>query len=114
MFDSSRDCTSIEKGVLTRLIAAALVNETVAWLEAESQAENEVASLWGRRTPDEHRLPVKVTTRMLVQLAAAADTAVSTRHASGSGSESGSGSAWTVQVGRDLAEIRKLIGAAEA
>lgn len=112
MFDSSRDCTSIEKGVLTRLIAAALVNETVAWLEAESQAQHEVASLWGRRTPDEHRLPVKVTTRMLVQLAAAADTAVSTRHPSAS--ESGSGPAWTVQVERDLAEIRELIGAAAA
>ncbi|ACU73702.1 hypothetical protein Caci_4841 [Catenulispora acidiphila DSM 44928] len=107
MFDSSRDCTSVEKGVLTRLIAAALVNETVAWLDAETQAENEVASLWGRRTPDEHRLPVKVTTRMLVQLAAAADTAVSTRHGYGAGS------GWTVQVGRDLAEIRKLIGAVE-
>ena len=103
MFDSSRDCTSIEQDLLTRLIAAALVNETVAWLEAASQAEHEVASLWGRRTPAEQRLPVEVRTEVLVQLAAAADTAVSARH--------DTGSAWTVQVGLDLVEIRKLIGA---
>ena len=99
----SQGCTSVGKDVLTRLIAAARVNEAVAWIDATTQAELAVDVLWGERSRSEQTPRVEVTTEVLYQLAAAADTAVSARHASGS--------EWAVQVELDLVEIRKLIGA---
>lgn len=102
MFDTSR-CTTLDKALLTRLIAAARITDTVAWLEAETEAEHEVASLWGGRGRAEQILPVEVSTEVVVQLAAAAQTAVASRRASGS--------SWCAQVTRDLAEIRSIIGA---
>ena len=103
MFDTSR-CTTIDKDVLTRLIAAARITDTVAWVEAETEAEHEVATLWGGRGRAEQMLPVEVSTEVVVQLAAAAQTAVDSRQASGS--------SWCVQITHDLAEIRKTIRAA--
>ncbi|MEY9893578.1 hypothetical protein ABIA31_007258 [Catenulispora sp. MAP5-51] len=100
----SRGCTSVGKDILTRLIAAARVNEAVAWSDAATHAEQEVAALWSDRAHADRAAPVEVTTEVLYQLAAAADAAISARHASGS--------EWALQVGLDLVEIRGLIAAA--
>lgn len=107
----SRGCTSVGKDILTRLIAAARVNEAVAWSDAATHAEQEVAALWSDRAHADRAhadraAPVEVTTEVLYQLAAAADAAISARHASGS--------EWALQVGLDLVEIRGLIAAAAA
>lgn len=101
MADLSWGSTSVGKDVLTRLIAAARVNELVSWSDAETDARHEIAALWGARTPAELAAPVEVTTEVLVQLAAAADTAVGTRYAAGA--------AWAVQVELDLAGLRHLV-----
>ncbi|MEY9935480.1 hypothetical protein ABH926_010162 [Catenulispora sp. GP43] len=100
----SQGCTSVGKDMLARLIAAVRVNEVVAWTDAATHAEREVAALWGDRAHAGRAAPVEVTTEVLYQLAAAADTAIGARHASGS--------EWALQVGMDLAEVRKLIAEA--
>jgi hypothetical protein len=102
MSDLSRGSTSIGQDVLARLIAAARVGEQVSWADAETDARHEVAALWGGRTPAEQAAPVEVTTEVLVQLAAAAGTAVGARYAAGS--------SWAPRVELDLAAVRHLVG----
>lgn len=104
MFDALQ-CTSVEKSVLLRLFAAARVTEAVPWGEAETEAEHEFALLWGTRTPAEP-WRVEVNTEVLVHLAAAADSAVSSPYAAGSD--------WAHQVRRDLVVVRRLTGSAGA
>jgi hypothetical protein len=99
VFDPSR-CTSINKHVLTRLIAAARVTETVAWDTAETEAVHQVTALWGGLASARQALPVEVNTDVLLQLAAAAHAAIN--------APSASGSEWAVQVVRDVAEARRL------
>lgn len=106
MADLPRGSTSIGKDVLTRLIAAARVSEQMSWTDAETDAETEVAALWGSRTPAERAAPVEVTTDVLVQLAAAADSAV--------GSPYAVGSSWAPQVVCDLAALRHMVGPASS
>ena len=103
MFDPSR-CTSIDKNQLTRLIAAARVTETVAWVDAESEAVHQVTALWGGRAAAGKASPVEVNTEVLLQLAAAAHAAIN--------SPSASGSEWAVQLVRDVAEVRRLTATA--
>lgn len=103
MFDPSRR-TSVTKNLLTRLIAAARVTETVAWEAAETEAVHQVTALWGGRTPAEQASPVDVNTEVLLQLAAAAHAAIS--------SPGATGSEWAVQVVRDVAEVRRLTASA--
>jgi hypothetical protein len=76
----------------------------VSWAAAETDARHEIARLWGARTPAELAAPVEVTTEVLVQLAAAADSAVGARYAAGA--------AWALQVELDVAAIRHLVGPA--
>lgn len=99
MFNPPR-CTRIGREVLTRLIAAARVTDTVPWIDAETEAVHEVTSLWGGRTPVEQAAPVEVNTAVLLQLAVAAHAAICSPGASGSD--------WAVQVVRDVADVRRL------
>lgn len=98
VIDISMDCTSIARDVLTRLIAAARVTESVAWSEAESEAGQEITALWG--APAETPAPVEVSTEVLIQLVAAAVATVSAPFACGAD--------WAAQVHHDLTTFPDL------
>lgn len=93
--------TTVEKGVLIRLIAAARVSHEVTWPDAATEAAHDVASLWGDREPVAQLSHIQVSTEVLLQLAAAADAAIRTDY--------GADSVWAVQIERDLSEISKLV-----
>jgi hypothetical protein len=65
LFDPSRGCTSIDRAILTRLIAAARLTETATWIGAHTEAQHDVAALWGGRVPAEGPSPVEVSTEVL-------------------------------------------------
>lgn len=105
MFDGPHS-TSVPKDVLIRLIAAARVTDTVTWAEAQTEAENNVASLWGDRTPGGPPPVIEVSTDVLLQLSAAADAALGSAHA---------GSSWPRLVEHDVSEVvHHVVGAAAA
>lgn len=106
MADGSRTNTSVDKGVLTRLIAAARIAGPVSWHQAEADARQDIAHLWGDPTPNGRVSHVDVSTEVLLQLAAAAAASVAaagSRHTGGD---------WAVQVAGDLLDVQDLTGPA--
>ena len=104
MLDGPLDTTSVDKSILTRLIAAARVAGPVSWSQAAAEAEHDVADLWGEDTRHEQVTHVEVSSEVLLQLAAAAGAAVAAAGAQHSGA------AWVGQVAGDLMEIQHLTG----